>query len=212
MALQQCTVPGCDRAYRARGFCATHYARWQHHGTHVLPAKTTYTTCTIDGCQRRPRSRVSPYCETHYYRIRRTGSAADPHRISGRCAAAGCISDAAHGDGYCRLHYLRLKNRGDVGFEFTEDNHPGWTGNEATNHAVHQRIKSRRGRARHQLCVDCGKQARHWSYNHEDPHERQDPDHGPYSLNIGNYDPRCVSCHKRFDLAFIRSRRVVSSS
>ena len=35
---------------------------------------TQYSKCTVDGCQRKPRSTTSPYCETHYYRIYRNGT------------------------------------------------------------------------------------------------------------------------------------------
>ncbi len=27
-----CSVDGCDRRYRARGFCDLHYQRWRRHG------------------------------------------------------------------------------------------------------------------------------------------------------------------------------------
>lgn len=36
-----CTVPGCDKPYRARGWCATHYGRWREWGdpTADLPVR-----------------------------------------------------------------------------------------------------------------------------------------------------------------------------
>lgn len=30
--MQPCSIEGCTRPLRARGWCATHYWRWQHHG------------------------------------------------------------------------------------------------------------------------------------------------------------------------------------
>lgn len=35
-----CTVTGCDRPYRARGWCATHWWRMKHHGSLDTPPKT----------------------------------------------------------------------------------------------------------------------------------------------------------------------------
>jgi hypothetical protein len=29
---QLCTIAGCEQPHNARGFCPTHYWRWQHHG------------------------------------------------------------------------------------------------------------------------------------------------------------------------------------
>jgi hypothetical protein len=29
----------------------------------------------------------------------------------------------------------------------------------------------------------------------------------PYSLDIDRYQPRCVACHKQFDMAFVMERR-----
>lgn len=68
--------------------------------------------------------------------------------------------------------------------------------------AAHERVKSDKGPASQHPCVDCGHQAHHWSYNHDDPDELTADDLGglPYSLNSACYSPRCVPCHKLFDL------------
>lgn len=207
-----CTVEGCDRPLRARGYCATHWARWRKHGTHVLPARQQYTACTVDGCTRKPRSLGSPLCETHYYRQRRTGTVAEPKRVYGTTcvidgcdAAATCSGKGSRGadEGYCRLHYLRIKRRGDPHYEHKGANVPKWTGADATNRAVHQRVRALRGSARGWCCADCSNPAFHWSYDHTDPNEKVDPEKGPYSVHLDHYVPRCVPCHKRFDLAYL---------
>ena len=60
------------------------------------------------------------------------------------------------------------------------------------------------GAASEHDCVDCGGSAYQWSYDHSDPDERvatEPPLTGiAYSLNPEHYSPRCVPCHKRFDL------------
>jgi len=209
-----CSVEGCTKRKLARGWCAMHYERWRKHGT--TDPQRQFAECTVEGCALPTRSAHSPYCEMHYYRLRRTGTTANPPRITGRCLADGCTADATHGGqkfglktaGYCRMHYLRLKKRGDVNFEFRGENVHTWTGDEATNRAVYQRIRWQRGKASEYACVDCGGRARHWSYDHTDPNQRYDPEKGPYSTDIDRYHPRCVKCHKRFDMARIMAERV----
>ena len=70
--------------------------------------------------------------------------------------------------------------------------------------AAHGRVRTDRGPIEAQSCTDCGSPAQHWSYNHDDPDERYDEtmSHRPvaYSSDPSRYSPRCVSCHKRFDL------------
>lgn len=70
--------------------------------------------------------------------------------------------------------------------------------------AAHARCETDRGPAKSHQCIDCGQQAQHWSYDHTDPHGRTDSGYA-YSLDPTHYSPRCVSCHKRFDLAHLAS-------
>lgn len=65
---------------------------------------------------------------------------------------------------------------------------------------MHAWLRRRRGRASQHACVDCPQPAAHWSYSHDDPDERSS-DQGAYSLKAEHYAPRCVSCHRRHDLA-----------
>ena len=64
---------------------------------------------------------------------------------------------------------------------------------------VHARLRSDLGPASSYRCVECGIRAQHWSYNHDDPREIRS-ELGPYSADASHYSPRCVSCHKLFDL------------
>lgn len=41
MAKRTCSVHGCERAYKARGWCTTHYKRWVQYGTPDLPPRKT---------------------------------------------------------------------------------------------------------------------------------------------------------------------------
>jgi hypothetical protein len=52
-----------------------HYNAWYNHGdARVVFQLTNSGVCVCEGCGKRPRSGASPYCEMHYYRLRRTGS------------------------------------------------------------------------------------------------------------------------------------------
>jgi 5-methylcytosine-specific restriction endonuclease McrA len=184
----------------ARGWCSTHYARWRSTGS--TEDRAPAVTCSVEGCTEAPRSRYAELCEKHYCRLRRTGSTEDPVRVSGECQEEGCNARATSKKGLCRKHYLRLRNRGSASFEFKGSNVPGWTGEEATYMAVHQRLRKQRGSASAHPCVDCGVNARQWSYNHKHPAQQIDVSTGlTYAVDLTAYEPRCASCHKKFDLA-----------
>lgn len=74
---------------------------------------------------------------------------------------------------------------------------------------AHTRVRTQRGPSTDYLCIDCGKQAQQWSYDHADPNELISETRGTegiaYSTDPDRYDPRCISCHKRFDLKRIGS-------
>jgi hypothetical protein len=123
-----------------------------------------------------------------------------------------CVATDDGPHGLCKMHKSRLDRQGDpmIFIPQAERNlprgprHRSWTGDNASYRAMHQRVKALHGRPSTHTCVDCGGQAAHWSYNHDDPNEKQ-CDAGPYSLNVESYKPRCVSCHKKFDMAYLRA-------
>lgn len=204
--MKLCTVEGCASKHLARGYCSMHWARWRKWGT--PHGRQRYDVCRVDGCSLPPRSGYAEWCETHYYRLRRTGSADDPVRISGGCSITGCDHPAERLDGLCRMHHLRIKAHGDPSRGMASgDRHPWWTGDNATYTGAHQRHRKDLGPARAHACVDCGGTAAHWSYNHSDPDELRSDDERPYSVHSKFYEPRCVRCHKRFDMARVMRER-----
>lgn len=66
---RHCKVVGCDRKHYAKGYCVTHYRRWQRNG-HPGPAKigvrkySDDDQCSEHGCTRRPSHRGM--CYQHY--------------------------------------------------------------------------------------------------------------------------------------------------
>lgn len=173
-----CVVEGCDRLGQcsANGdwVCLMHYKRWVRHGS-ALVTKQRYGAPN-------PNKRV--------------------------CAVDGCWDLEDGAAGMCKLHDTRRRRHGDPtvvirhrdrNFPRGSDNH-NWSGDSATYSAVHQRLRKTRGPASKSVCVDCGEAAAQWSYDRSCPRERSAPE-GPYSVDLDRYVPRCVPCHKMFDLA-----------
>lgn len=80
-----------------------------------------------------------------------------------------------------------------------------WRGDDIGYQAAHLRVKKARGSAVEHPCIDCGGTAREWSYTGGCPRELVAGD-GPwrgitYSPDPERYVPRCVPCHRRFDMA-----------
>jgi hypothetical protein len=118
---RSCSIEGCRKPSQARGWCTTHWARWRRTGDPEY-LRPRYSACTIDGCERPPRSATAKLCEAHYYRLRRTGSTelipATGPLVAGYCARCGeafvltARSAAANGARYCS--YV-CKGRDDSG-------------------------------------------------------------------------------------------------
>lgn len=46
-----CTIAGCKRAYRAKGFCFFHYSKWRRGEVEGRPAR--YDTCHKEACKKK---------------------------------------------------------------------------------------------------------------------------------------------------------------
>lgn len=164
--------------------------------------------CTISTCAKAATRVRRTICEMHYYRLRRNGtlSAQTQRQQRGNCIHAGCDTVDAGPHGYCAKHHTRIVRHGSPDAVLPPgspagESHPSRRGERIKIKAAHERVKAAKGRAAEHDCTDCGGPALHWSYNHLDPHELRDPVSGaPYSPRPEYYEPRCVSCHKRFDL------------
>lgn len=80
---------------------------------------------------------------------------------------------------------------------------PNWKGDEVEYAGAHSRVRRLRGRASEHACIDCGDQARDWSYVGGCPRERISKSFSnrghPYSPDPDKYVPRCKLCHNRLD-------------
>lgn len=187
-------------------------------GVHNPGRRPLLEVCPIDSCGRPARHWADDahVCRMHWKRWSRSGSfekvriTAPPRAQRETCVIEDCqqVDEGAHG--LCKLHAGRLRKHGDplkvIAHEErqipTGPAHPGWTGDNATYSAVHQRLQRVRGRARQHRCVDCGERAAHWSLDRSARQVLQSAE-GPYSTDLAMYAPRCVPCHKRYDLAAI---------
>ena len=167
--------------------------------------------CSFVGCGREVKARG--FCSAHYQQHWAGQTLRPlqcrPKRSSRSCSIAGC--ERAHSTkGYCKMHWNRIDRHGDPHVKLREGCGRWLKGEHPTSSTIHTRLLRQRGRAAEYACVDCGLPAHEWSYNNADPHELVGIDHGiavRYSLNLASYDPRCRSCHRRFDSGNARTTR-----
>lgn len=76
-AQKLCTIDGCERPLRARGWCATHHQRWRVHGDPHQEPQRLPPTCLAPDCDKLSKGR---YCEMHRARLRKTGTFDAPQR------------------------------------------------------------------------------------------------------------------------------------
>jgi hypothetical protein len=66
-----CSVSGCKRPYRAKGYCVTHYSLWRRAEGDLK--KQRYKTCSKEECKK-PMHRWG-LCEEHYKAAAKKGEA-----------------------------------------------------------------------------------------------------------------------------------------
>lgn len=209
-----CSVADCDNPFLAKGLCAKHWRRNRLYGDPSAMARPpSAQICAVAACLR---SDVQGWdlCRMHYHRMWRTGGlTARPQRPRrGVCIIDNCGKTDCGPDGLCTTHKSRLRRNGDPLLVLTtspgkgEDNHR-WVGDEASYSTLHLRVRKHLGKASRHNCVDCNKSAAHWSYNNSGVREIVSDNGRRYSLDIDQYEPRCVSCHSLFDAAARRSKQ-----
>lgn len=162
--------------------------------------------CKIDGCDRPSKGRG--WCGTHWLRWRNHG---DPtvvlrvgvdYQVKPPCAVDGCPRPH-HAKGYCSMHLVRFNKHGDPSIVAPIAGRP-LKGDAPTWAAVHKRLERQLGRASERECIDCGGPAKEWSYTYGANDELVDAKGLRYSEDFTFYAPRCIPCHRRYDMAHPR--------
>lgn len=96
--------------------------------------------------------------------------------------------------GWCKMHWTRWRRHGDPNVVLKSSGGSGRVRvSDPTYRTVHKRLVAQRGKATDYPCVDCGQSAREWSYKNGGSRDRS------FSADLGDYEPRCRSCHARLD-------------
>ena len=212
-----CVIEDCPEPERTYGWCIYHYQRWWRTGDPLgslampKPPKPE-GPCEVETCDEPRRSPYAKWCESHYYRVRRTGELRPevPLRVKQfgprPCSAPDCTTVIPNGT-YCHKHYARVYRHGDPTVvkkatpnpTYGPDN-PTWLGDDITAYSTqHSRLKKYRGLAKDFPCVDCGRPADQWSYDHGCPDERYNDLGCAWCPHLECYSARDLECHRRYD-------------
>lgn len=185
MTGRTCEIEGCNRPHNAKGLC-------NNHGQQARLRESKQTpTLRADGIdltgQQFGRLTVvhhdpgHPGRGTHWYCTCICGNTVTVRSEklrTGRTRSCGC------------LRHERSGRRTDT----------------PTYRTIHTRLAKQRGRADAHPCIDCGQRARDWSLRNDAMDVLVGPTKpgGPvcsYSTDLNDYEPRCKTCHKRYDNA-----------
>ena len=142
MSMDTCSIDGCGKPRRKRGWCEMHYSRFKAHGTpHAPGRRSAGESCLWPDCEDLPVAKGQ--CKAHYYANRRLReqvskgqamsygpsaySIAKTQYHSWRadlqkaCSVVGCET-IAKTKGYCGAHYQRWRRFGDAEFVPPEAN------------------------------------------------------------------------------------------
>lgn len=112
-----CSVEGCERSAKVRGFCDAHYMRVRQ-GRALEPAIREYRKrCSIPGCPRKHWGRGM--CNLHYQRWYKGFDLLAPGLLKTKFNGAPCHVDGCmkpiKSAGLCAMHHRRLWKTGDIG-------------------------------------------------------------------------------------------------
>lgn len=178
-----CSLSGCTKPVKRRGLCYGHYMKWWRYGDPTWTQPKRRRN--LLGQRFGQVTVIEELDEGHWLCLCDCGNKS---RVRGWSLTSGGTTTCNDGPTHRRAD--------DISYS-----------------AAHARMKRDRGPASTHSCVDCGETAGHWSYDHADPDEVRTPEGYAYSLKTNHYQPRCVPCHKTFDMgrADARAEEIVRS-
>lgn len=115
-----CTIEGCGRPHKSRGWCQTHYARWMRGVEPIGPIKTRERNkpdeCIEEDCHEPVKSKG--LCKMHYQRLLRHGHTKYLNRKkpAKECMIDGC-DNHLYAKGLCNAHYVKQRKWQDQGVD-----------------------------------------------------------------------------------------------
>lgn len=78
-----CSIDGCGKPAKGRGWCAAHWWRWRNHGDPLalMPKQEKPMVCCVEGCDNAPNGKRG-MCNAHYLRWYRYGDTGVTHRAA----------------------------------------------------------------------------------------------------------------------------------
>lgn len=106
MNTRACSVEGCDRPHRAKGYCGLHYFRVWKHGDPTVNLKPGGRICTVEDCDEP--YHAHGYCVVHASRVRRTGS---PFVVQSKASGRPTVNNPGYIGVHARMHRATKANR-----------------------------------------------------------------------------------------------------
>lgn len=138
-----CTVEGCGRKHKSRGYCASHYQQYKRGITELGALKTRQRVkppcCTESDCE--SPVKANGLCAAHYQRLLRHGHTRyrDRKRPAKQCSVDGC-DNILYANTLCHQHYMKFRR---------------WKGWNVTPEVYNLMLK-----AQNYVCMICGEAER----------------------------------------------------
>jgi 5-methylcytosine-specific restriction endonuclease McrA len=121
MGERTCSIDGCNKPSRVRGWCVTHYHRFNRHGDPLVIRQMVPKRgmkCSILDCEKPVAGRG--WCQAHYRRWKVFGDPLLGGPLKSRpgpqpCPIAGCVKKTRK-RGLCTAHYQRWQAHGDPNY------------------------------------------------------------------------------------------------
>jgi len=114
-----CTMEGCGRPHKARGYCQTHYMQLKRGAPITAEIRTRVRVkadeCAEDGCAEPVKAKG--LCKMHYQRLLRHGHVKNRNRAKpfAICSIKTC-DNHVYALGLCHPHYLKTRDWRSQGF------------------------------------------------------------------------------------------------